>query len=244
MIRQFRPLFAAHFAGNAALLALAYYWLGIGESRLPALAWSALLAIATVGLACWLYGGAFAYFAEEKPRIRSAFASAARRLVPLLAVAALAAAIYWLLAEWAQYSSKPASGIASYLTYHLRKPVRPASVLRVFNAVLWVMRWAVVPVLLLPVVTGAAIRGWSGFRAVGALARRIPYWVEAPLLLLLALRAPGQLLDWKPRVAGFGLEVTSFTLRALAAYVLFITGLLLLAYFTSGRRARMLPARR
>ena len=54
-----RLLIAIHLAGNALLLWLGYYWLGLGESRAATLAWSAAIALVIVAGACWLHGAAF-----------------------------------------------------------------------------------------------------------------------------------------------------------------------------------------
>ena len=89
-------LFAGiHLAGNALLLWLGYYWLGLGESRAGALLWS-LLVVALVGCgACWLYGAGFAFFAER--RVGAAFRAALRRLAPLVVAAIAVVVVYALL---------------------------------------------------------------------------------------------------------------------------------------------------
>jgi hypothetical protein len=46
---------ARHFVGNAALLALGYYWLGLGEARVSDVAWSAAVALILAAGAAWLY---------------------------------------------------------------------------------------------------------------------------------------------------------------------------------------------
>jgi hypothetical protein len=106
------------------------------------------------------------------------------------------------------------------------------------SGIVWLVRWMIVPVLLLPMMSAVASGGWRGFRAVGALARQWLYWVEAPLLLLCTLRLPLKLLGWAPHFGGFGWEMVSFVLRAAAAYVLFVAAGLALAFVTSGGKLR------
>ncbi len=235
-MRSLRRMTLLHLVANALLLWLGYYWLGVGESRASTLAWSACVAVLIVGLGCCSYGAALVYF--QKPR-QPAWRTALRNLLPLAIAVIVVATIYWLLARWADYSTKPAFQIASYLTLKFRTPVRPASVLRVFNAVLWVVRWAVLPVLLLPMASAIAGRGWSGFRAIGANARKWLYWIEVPILLLCVFWIPLKLLGWVPHVNGFGMETVSFTLRAVFAYLLFGTAWLVLAFVTSGGKPRL-----
>lgn len=225
-----RPLAALHLAGNALLLWLAYYWLGLGESRAGTLAWSATVAVVLLVLTCWLYGGAFAYFRAPGAGISAAFQTALRNLLMLAAFAIVVLVIYGLLARWQEYSGRPAFSIASWLTMKLRKPVKPASVLRVFHAALWLVRWVALPVFLVPVFAGLASRGWRGvFEGRGTRWYRI----EAPALLLLSLWLPMRLLGWVPHAGSFGMEMASFLARALAAYLLFVAGGLGLAWRTS-----------
>src|SRR5207249_6443583 len=66
MTRSLRKLTLIHVFANALLLWLAYYWLGLAESRASALAWSLFVAVLILSLVCWVYGAAFACM-EENP---------------------------------------------------------------------------------------------------------------------------------------------------------------------------------
>ena len=137
MTGSLRRLALLHLVVNGLLLWLVYYWLGVGESRASTLAWSGFVALLIVELSCWAYGAAFVFFRNGPPSSFGGLAEPAlRNMIPLAIAAALAGILYWLLARWADYSAQPAFQIASYLTLKFRTPVRPASVLRVFNAVL------------------------------------------------------------------------------------------------------------
>jgi hypothetical protein len=246
----------AHLLGNVLLLWLGYYWLGLGEESAGVLLWSLLVAAAIVLGACWLHGAAFAFWAGPSDR---PFRLALRNLAPIVAAAVAVTALYMLLALWAGYSPQPAFRIASWLTLALRKPVKPATVLAVFNAALWVVRWAVLPALLLPRFATVAARGWHGlrplpdgapsgpgslraWRAATALRaatvreRLVFRLLAAPALLLCAFRLPFLLMAWVPGVGGFWLEMLSFTVRCAAAYLLFVGAWLLLVFLTSSGR--------
>jgi hypothetical protein len=91
-------LAVSHLAGNALLLWLVYYWLGLGEARATAVAWSATVALIIIAGACWLHGAAFA----------RSFTLALRHLpwtvliaaVTVAAYLALPAAKWWWIARW------------------------------------------------------------------------------------------------------------------------------------------------
>jgi hypothetical protein len=238
-MRPVRGLAILHAVMSALVLWLGYYWLGIGETRAATLLWSGLIAVLVAALACWTYGASLAFFdAGQNGRVSAAWKAALRNLLPLAVAAAAVAFIYYLLSIWDDYSSHPAFQIGSYLTLKLRKPVRPASVLRVFRVLLGLVQWVALPVLLLPMIAAISAHGWRGFQSAGALARKGLYWIQTPLLLLCSLWAPLEILGWIPRVHSFGLEAASFTVRALVAYLLFVAAWLMLAFVTAGGTPR------
>jgi hypothetical protein len=234
--RATRTLSAVHLVANALLLWLGYYWLGIGDSRTASLLWSAVIALVLVSLSCWLHGATFAYFAGrpvgQVTDLPTSFRTALRNLLAILAALVVVLLIYLLLSRWSGYSTQPAFDISSWLTLKFRKPVRPNSVFRIFRALTWLVRWVMLPVILLPWVAAVASQGWAGFRHRIANTRR--YWLQAPLLLLLALWVPFLLLDWVPYTGKFAIEMASFVIRLLVAYLLFVAAWLVLAFLTSG----------
>jgi hypothetical protein len=234
MTRAIRILSAVHVVANALLLWLGYYWLGIGESRTASLLWSAVVALALVCLSCWLHGGTFAYFVEQGTGLPVAFRTALRNLLAIFAALVVILLLYFLLSRWSDYSTQPAFNISSWLTLKFRKPVRPNSVFRIFRAVTWLVRWVVLPVLVLPWLAAVASQGWAGFRR--RLATKRLYWLEAPLLLLCALWLPFRLMDWVPHMGSFTMEMVSFAIRMLVAYLLFVAAWLLLTFLTSAGR--------
>jgi hypothetical protein len=117
--------------------------------------------------------------------------------------------------------------------------VTPASVSRIFEAAVWVIRWVVLPVVLLPMLSAISTRGWLGFKSISAGARKWWYWFAAPVLLLGAAWVPLKLLGWTPRAGNFAFEVVSFLLRATFAYLLFGAAWLALAFATSAGKPRL-----
>jgi hypothetical protein len=234
MTRTTRIFCLLQLLGNALLLWVAYEWLAMPESTALRLAGSAVAALAIVAAASCLHGATFLSFrGGGKMSVGEAFRATLRHLLPLLLMVLATVAIYVFLAWWAGYSVTPSAKLASWLTLKLRKPVRPATVLRCFNVVLWMVRWVLLPADLLPLFSGVAARGWRGFNEFGWRRYSRLYRLEVPLLTLCALWAPFRLLDWVPRVKGFTMEMVSFGLRTVAAYLLFVSASMVLAYLTS-----------
>ncbi len=188
-----RILVIVHLVGNALLLWLGYYWLGVGEGSASSLLWSALVALLLLSLECCLHGGTLAYFGSAPRRISLIL----RRLAQFMAATLVVLAVYILLAWWAGYSAQPAFKIASWLTHTIRKPVRPPAILAILNVVLWLIRWMIVPVVALPALSRIATGRWR--------TRTVTYWIEVPILLLCAVWLPLKLMGWVPTVDGFGL---------------------------------------
>lgn len=222
-----------HLVANALLLWLGYYWLGVGESSIPRLIGSAALAAAILCAALVVHGAAWTW---EKP-LTGALRRASSHLLPLFLLAVVALALYGLLAWWRGYAGTPAFEFASWLTLKTRKPVKPNTVLTAFNVVLWIFRWVLIPWLLAPLAAAIARDGWRGFRKETWL-RPLLYWLSVPVLLVCALWLPLKLLGWTQQFSSFSAEMTSFVIRAAAAYIFFVGGLLALAWATSAGNPR------
>jgi hypothetical protein len=220
-------LWALHLLANAAVIAGAYEWLTIGDSTALRLVATALFGLLLVAFTVWLQGLVFAHFREPEAPLLRVFHIALRRLPPLILVAILAAALYWLL-EWLLGKAySPAVDTASWLTLHLRSPIHPALILSIITWKVRIMEWVIVPVLLLPLaaVSFARLREWT-------------FWVGCPLLLLLAVYVPWRLVHWVPYHGGLPWEMTSFMARWLVAWLLFVTAWFVVVALACGRRFR------
>jgi hypothetical protein len=233
-------LWLAHLVGNALLLWLGYYWLGLAESDGLHLAISGLVILLFAAGALWLHGTALVYFSGRSERVLGeAAGSALRHLLPLLVLAIVVAGVYGLLAHWYDSFAHIAFLIGSWATMLLRRPVAPERVLDWYHILLWVLRWVVIPVIALPLASRIAVAGWEGFHwsSLGR-SRRVVYWLELCVLLLCAAWVPFKLLRWIPGSGAFPLEMASFVARFGLAYLLFVSAVLALEFLTSVGRPR------
>ncbi len=232
-----KQLVAIQLAGNALALWMGYYWLSIGEARAGLLVWSFLIALVTASLFLWIHTAGFVF---GRDRNSSPFRLALRHLPAILAAAIVGLFVYIALSKLQDACNDPSFRLASWLTLRLRKPVKPAAVLRVVSVIFWLVRWIIIPALAMPWISNIAAKGWRGFIP----ARVAGYtWMEralTPVLLLCALWLPFRVLNWRPFMSSFGLEMTSFLVRAAVAYLLFAAGLMALEgmpLFTQRKRA-------
>ena len=233
----FKVLAAAHLLGNALLLLLGYYWLGLGESSGALILWSTVVLLFGFTAAVWLHGTALVFF---RRRHQSASAQvAARHLLPLFVLALFAVALYWLLNYLHGHFGHQAFIIGSYATQKTRQPVSPTKILIAYHVFIGILECLVVPVLLLPLASSVAWEGWRGFTTRAFRRSRRPrYWLQTAVLIFITLYLPWRLINWIPRVPGFGAEFISFLVRFGIAYLLFAAGLLALEYFTSAGKPR------
>lgn len=241
MNRSVALLCVLHLLGNALLLWLGYYWLGIEEANGLQLAWSALVILVFICSAVWLHGTALALFDRNRlVGLGNAAQSALHHLVPLALLAICAAAIYYLLAYWHNHFGHRAFVIASYATMKLRKPIRPAGVLRAFHVLIWILRWLAVPVIFFPLTASAATLGWRG---LGSNFFRRSKWIfyaaAVCLLLLCAIWVPLKLVGWAPEIPRFSLQMASFLVRIGLGYLLFVAALLSIEFLTSAGKPRL-----
>jgi hypothetical protein len=236
-MRPVLGLAVAHFVANMVLLSQGYAWLGIPESRAVNLVGSVFFALLILMATSITYGASLAFFGQEKNRrVSIAWTAAIRNILPLCAAVIAIVLVYWLLTLCQEYSANPAFTVASFLTMTFRKPVAPATVAKIFNGASDVIGWAVLPVMLLPMLAAIAARGWRGFAGIDF--SRWWRWLVTPALLLTAFWAPLAILDWKPHMGSFATEMFSFTVRATVAYLLFGIGWLALAFVTWAGKPR------
>jgi hypothetical protein len=230
MTRSHVFLGALHLIGNALLLWLGYIWLGMTEADGPHLAASALVLLVFGLGALWLHATALAFFGQQN--LAAAASTALRRLPRLFALAVVVTLIYGLLLYCYGAFDHMAFVIGSAATMTLRRPVPPARVLACFHAIIWLLRWVVVPALALPL----AARIVS--KTPPRLFRRWPYWFAVAALLLCAIWLPLRLPDWIPTANGFGMQAASLAVRIGFGYLLFVTALLALEFFTAAGKPR------
>jgi hypothetical protein len=229
VIRRNRKLLLLHAAANALLMWLAYEWLGVDESTTGKLVLSAVDALAILTLVCWLYGTTMVWFSSEEPKLNASFRTALRHLAGLLGLAVAALVVYFLLARGAAEVPGAALKVASWLTWTIRRPVKPPLIAGILQTLLWLLRWVVLPVVLVPVAAAIAREGrihWQRSRR----------HLLIPLLAVLGLWVPLMIVNWKPAASGFSMELASFSLRTAVAYALFVGSMLAMARVAGSQR--------
>ena len=189
-----RRVASLHLIANAALIALVYVWLGIRDARASQIAATVLLGATLIAAALFLHAGTWHWMRTNNWRISP------RELLRFTLTIAIVLICWWLLSLIPQ--DRAAQWTASFLTLHTRSPFKPESVARVIAALVWILRWFVVPILIL------------------RQHRHPRFWLILAAALLLGVYLPQRLIHWTPNFKSTTAEVVSMALRWSAAYVL------------------------
>jgi hypothetical protein len=228
-----KRLWLIQAVGNALLFWAAFTWLGLRDSRNSQLIETALFGLLILIPWLWLQNGTMAYCADRSQGLWAAFRKSLATLALFSAVVVVFAILFWSLGRLQGPLTDAGQRTASWLTFHLRKPFKPPTWIRTYLAILWGVRWIVLPVLMLPLASGVARDGLRGSR----LATSRIFWLEYLIALLLGFWIPTLLIHWVPALSGTTAQVLSFVVRCGLAYALIITSWIAVAFF-SGRRIR------
>lgn len=189
-----KRVFLLHLVGNAVLILLLYAWLGIRDARAVQIAVTVLLGAALLGAALWLHAGTWHWMRAKNWRVP--FATLLRGAGGFLVFAV----VLWLLSLIPVDAA--ALWTASLLTFKTRKPVTPESVGRVYAAAVWLLKWFVLPVILLG--------QW----------KRPRFWLLFAGVLLIGWYFPRRLVHWTPDFKTTTAEAASMLARWSVAYLL------------------------
>lgn len=228
-----KRLWLIQAAANGVLFWCAFTWLGIRDSRTSQLIETAVLGLLILVPWLWLQDGTMAYCGDRSQGLWGAFRRAAKTLAIFSAVVIVFGLLFWALGQLEDPLRTAGQRTASWLTFHLRRPMKPATWARAYVAVLWGVRWIVLPAVFLPMAAGVAL---NGSRGLGRTAPRV-FWLQYLAALMIGLYIPGVLMGWVPKLAGTSAQVASFILRFGTAYVLLITAWLAVAFFSASRKA-------
>ena len=227
-------LWLLNFVANAALIAVAYFWLTIPDARGWQLAATALVAVAVVASVLWLRAGTLAWFRVAKFRKGETIWLAYRhslRYVPALAFwVLLFVGTAWLV--WGLRDFVPQ--FAVWIRQKLDGGPPPRNIMNDLNWLIIFVVGMVMPGLWLPIATTVAASGVHPTHL--ARSRRVwkrpLYWLSFCLLLGFGVYIPYKLVWWIPDLQGIHQQVWSMGLRFLLAYTIGVTAFIAVVWTT------------
>jgi hypothetical protein len=229
-------LWLLHLFGNGAIFLTFVWWLRISEAHW----WSLLLGLVLLAVAgaaaLVLHGGTLNYFqsahedksAKLPPAFRQAFKHVAALLVWAL-VFFLVRAVIGLLDD---YTSTIPGYLRSEFPAWLRRMISERRLDSIYSDCVWILRWIVLPGLLLPFALSAAGRGFRGLIALEEWRRTLVslvYWITLVVASVIGVYCVNGIMGWKlnPETASLRAEQISLAVRLFFASLLGIVAWLL-----------------
>jgi hypothetical protein len=222
--------------GNTVIFLGFLWWLHISEAHWWNVLFSFVLIVVLFVSALAVHGGTLRYFqlAHEDKAAKPwpAFSSALRHLLALAVCVLVLHVLEHLVSEMGSYEQTFPGYLRSEFPAWLRGMISENRLDRLYTDLVWLLRWMVVPGLLLPFALSAAGRGFRGLIAFGDWRRtvgRIIYWITLLVASLIGVYCVSEIMHWKlnPETATLQGDTTSLIFRFLFVILLGIFAWLL-----------------
>ena len=232
--------------GSAIILLATAGFLRTGETFFQLALGALLVLVAVVG---WmtLDGGTFNYYLDQQRNqaalIKPPFLRALKHLLPVLIVAA----VFFLLRIWLEglddYHYSFPGYLRSELPAWLRRHISETNIQNLYDLFLFFLRWIVLPVLLLPVASLCADKGFRGFIAFRIWVRMFLsrlFWGVAIVASILGVVIPVALTGWKldPRTASLAEEKFFLAFRIALGTILVLSAWLMVSFTLARTRMK------
>jgi predicted ribosomally synthesized peptide with SipW-like signal peptide len=224
-----RRLWLLQFFSNAAIFLAFVWWLRISEAHWWNLLFSFLLIAAMVAAALLLHGGTLAYFQsaheDRAARLQPAFRTALRHLAAIF----VWALIFFLLRDWIgrldRYDIIFPGYLRSEFPAWLRRMISEPRLDSIYSGFVSILRWVILPGLLLPFALFSADKGFRGLIAASdwrRTLRSVSYWLTLVVAAIVGVWWVEAIMGWKldPKIATLQAEKSSLAVRLLFAYLL------------------------
>jgi hypothetical protein len=222
-------LWLVHFVGNAAVFLAFVWWLRISDAHWWNLLFSSLLIVAIVAATLLLHGGTLNYFQrahqDKTTKLSPAFKTALKHLAAIF----VWALVFFLLRYWIERLERYDFTLPGYLRSEfpawLRRMISESRLDSIYSGLVSILRWVVLPGLLLPFALFSADKGFRGLVAFAAwrrTLRKLIYWVALVMAVILGVWCVQAIMGWKldPKTSTLGSEKASLVFRLLFAYLL------------------------
>jgi hypothetical protein len=223
-------LWLVHFVGNAAIFLAFEWWLRFSDAHWWNLLASLLVIVVIVSATLLLHGGTLNYFQsahqDRASKLPPAFKTALKHL-PSIFVWALIFFSLFLLTYWIgkTYGVTLPGYLRSEFPAWLRRMISESRLDSIYSGLVSILRWVVLPGLLLPFALFCADKGFRGLVAFAAwrrTLRKLIYWLALVIAMILGVWCVEAIMGWKldPKTSTFGAEKASLIFRLLFAYLL------------------------
>jgi hypothetical protein len=243
-------LWLLQFLGNAAIFLAFLWWL-----RLPVANWwhvvLHLLIVPIIAAALVLHGGTLNYFQsahEDKiAPLLPAFKKALRHVAAIALWALIFFALRALIGGLGKYELSFPGYLRSEFPAWLRRIIGAPTLINVYIGSIFLLRWVVLPGLLLPFALFCSDKGFRGFISFGdwrRILRSLAYWIVLVITAIVGFSCVYVVANWKlaPETATLHGEEVSLFFRLLLAYLLSLFSWLLVCSMLGRTRVVRQPS--
>jgi hypothetical protein len=222
-------LWLLQFVGNVVLFLAVLWWLHTPDAHWWQLLFQFILVIAIAVAACALHGGTINYFqtAHRDPTatLAPAFRSALKHLIAFILWALIFFYLWRLIGDLHEYDTRFPGYLRSGFPAWLRNMISEPALDNIYSTLVSILRWVILPALLLPFALFTADRGFLGliaFRDWGGKLRSLGYWLTLLVAAILGVYCVSKIAYWTldPKTATLAAEKTSLAFRLIFAYLL------------------------
>lgn len=249
-VRNWR-LWLLQFIGNAAIFAVFLGWLRVPDAHWWQLLFQFLLMVLMAAAVLVLHGGTLNYFQsahlDKTTPLPPAFL---RALKHILAIAVCLLVFYFLrtlVGRLDDYEQSFPGYLRSGFPAWLRRMINEPALDNLYSGFVSLLRWVVLPGLLLPFALFSAdrgFRGWIALRDWSKTVGSITYWTALVAAAVIGVYLVQLIMGWKldPNTSTLRGEEASFVTRQLLAYLLVLFAWLLTCSMLGRRRAVRQPS--
>ena len=196
-------LWLFQFVGNAVIIFTFILWLQIPDSYWWQLFFQAVIALGMLAGALLLHGGTLNYCSDlcddKNATLRPAFKNAFKHLPAFaLSLAVLGVLLYFAL-KLDNYQYQLLGYLRSEMPAWLRRHISEHAMDNLYNGFVFIIRWIVVPGLILPLCLLCVRTGFRGFirlRAWWRAVRNLAFWIVLILAAIVGVYCTGKIMYW------------------------------------------------
>lgn len=221
-------LWLLQFFGNAVIAVVFMLWLQIPDAYWWELFFQAVIILILLIATLLLHGGTLNYYSDiaegKDAGLKAAFKNGLKHL-PAFAISVVILYLLFLFVRKLDYQYELPGYLRSEMPAWLRRHISEANMDNLYEFFAFVVRWIVVPALVLPLCLLCARIGFRGFislRPWWKIIRSLAFWIVLALAALIGVYCAGKILDWRlnPNTATLREEKVWLAFRLPIVYLL------------------------
>ncbi|HEY6249920.1 MAG TPA: hypothetical protein VI685_08150 [Candidatus Angelobacter sp.] len=222
-------LWLLQFFGNAVIIVSFILWLHIPDAYWWELFFQAVILLALLVAALLLHAGTLDYYSDvyggKDAGLKPAFKNAFKHLLALAVSVVVFCVLLYFVNKLEDYQFQFPGYLRSELPAWLRRHISEPAMDHLYEGFIFIVRWIVVPGLVLPLcllTTRIGFRGFIKFRSWWRAVRNLAFWIVLIVAAIVGVYCVGKIMHWllDPKTATLTGEKIWLAFRMFVAYLL------------------------